>query len=393
MSISFFLRGNKAWARIPCPGARFGQQRSLGVSDPAAAKAICGFLDWCVGAGRRDVLDPIAAGTLSPVPAFRAWHANTLDDFMRERAAPVVVDLDLEPFVAKWVGEMERLKKPNERGRAKYEFAVRTLVTKGYGKSAFTRSGIREWLLAIAKTGVTQPNRYRAALSSFAKFLVLIEQLDANPVLGVPAGPEAEPRTRHLTPEQVPMLLDALPEPYRALHAVMLCTSGEVSPVLALHARDIDRTKRTVKVHGTKSSRHGTYRNRTCYVYARWHGVWDRYVEPHLKALKALPGAAVFPGLTYTVARARLETAVEELGWDDYHVHDHRHTWAVQAMRDGLSVMVVAKQLGHVNAVMTLRVYGVFQPTADDFEMRAPVAGSATKGATGTEVSTAVVTA
>ncbi len=50
-----------------------------------------------------------------------------------------------------------------------------------------------------------------------------------------------------------------------------------------------------------------------------------------------------------------------------YTQHGHRHTWAVQAIRDGIPLHVVAHQLGHRDPTMTLRVYGRFVPTSSDY--------------------------
>lgn len=56
-------------------------------------------------------------------------------------------------------------------------------------------------------------------------------------------------------------------------------------------------------------------------------------------------------------------------GIEDYQLRDSRHTYAVRAIRAGAPFEVVARQLGHADTTMVVRVYGRFAPTAQ--EMRA----------------------
>ena len=53
--------------------------------------------------------------------------------------------------------------------------------------------------------------------------------------------------------------------------------------------------------------------------------------------------------------------------WTDYRCHDWRHTYAVQALRDGESPQVVAHQLGHKTAATVHAVYGRYVPIASDY--------------------------
>ena len=43
-------------------------------------------------------------------------------------------------------------------------------------------------------------------------------------------------------------------------------------------------------------------------------------------------------------------------------MRDHRHTYAVRAVKAGTPIGVVARQLGHVNGVLVLKVYGQHVP-------------------------------
>lgn len=50
----------------------------------------------------------------------------------------------------------------------------------------------------------------------------------------------------------------------------------------------------------------------------------------------------------------------------DYRQKDQRHSYCVRAIKAGTPVELVARQLGHKDAVMVLRVYGKFIPSHDE---------------------------
>lgn len=365
MSFKPFLRGRTWWARIPSIGSptstRALTPRSLGTENREAALDMQRFLRWLKTRREAWLLHELSEGRIKVEHAYDAYIDGRIEAFIGE-ARDGKKDPLLEPLITPWVKELERRKKPVATERAKYERQIRTLIgaTGGITRlSQLTKPRIRAWLASL---DVGQPNRYRAALSSFCEFLILEELLGLNPVRGVPASKEKEPRRRHLSPDEATELLQAIEDPdARALHALMLATGIEVGVAVLLKRRDIDRKTRTVFARGTKRA----HRQRTCYVYDRWNAAWA-IVEKHLAKSKALPEARVF-ATDYYAARTALAGALNAKKITDYHTHDHRHTWAVQAVRDGISIQAVAQQLGHRDAVMTLRVYGVFRATGADF--------------------------
>jgi integrase len=50
-----------------------------------------------------------------------------------------------------------------------------------------------------------------------------------------------------------------------------------------------------------------------------------------------------------------------------YTLRDHRHTWAVRAVRSGGPIGAVAEQLGHSDGgILALKVYGRFAPKQEE---------------------------
>jgi integrase len=85
-----------------------------------------------------------------------------------------------------------------------------------------------------------------------------------------------------------------------------------------------------------------------------------------LRFQRALPDAPVFR-IGYWTATDTLQHALKAVKWADYRSHDWRHTYAVQALRDGESPQAVAHQLGHKTAAMVHAVYGRYVPIASDY--------------------------
>ncbi|HMC55013.1 MAG TPA: tyrosine-type recombinase/integrase [Gemmatimonadaceae bacterium] len=365
MRLNPFLRGAVWWARIP----RLEQpsvQRSLdvrGKENRDVALEVVAFLRWLWGRRESFLLDQLASGKCRVGPAYQAYIDGRLDTFTRE-LRDGVEDVDLEPFVARWQRELERRKKPNAETRAKYLRQVRTLLPAGqpFRRSQFTKQLVRAWLNDLS---VGQPNRYRAALSSFAEFLVFEDAIVTNPVRQVKMAAEAEPRTKHLTQKDARKLLDALedqPE-MQTFHALMLATGMEFGAARRLDASTV--TSDSVYAEGSKNA----HRKRIATVYDRWRWAWVavcEWIDAHPDSRH--PFRHIQPWDAYRALKGALAVAKLDR---EYTTHDHRHTWAVQAIRDGLAPHVIAYQLGHRDATMLTKVYGRFRPQSSDYRSAA----------------------
>jgi len=298
------------------------------------------------------ILDAIVSGRTSLPRAFDGRH--DLKALVRD-----MDDMDIEPMVARWQKELERRKKPNAETRAKYLRQVRTLIPAGqpFLRSHFTKTRIREWLESL---GIGQTNRHRSAMSSFAQFLALEDVLPGNPVRVVPMQAESEPRTLHLSPLDAKKLIRAIGNAkLQAFHAAMIATGMEHGATKRIDPAKV--TESNVFAAGSKR----THRQRTCTIYKRWQWAWDiarAYIE------QQPDGSLPFAEVGYAASKWALDKALKATGLNpEYTQHDHRHTWAVQALRDGLEDQVVAHQLGHKDASMVRRVYGKYIPNSGDF--------------------------
>lgn len=266
--------------------------------------------------------------------------------------------------LAAWQKEMERAKRPGAATAAKYLTQVSSFP--GTLTSDLTTPAIRKWLERLPAT-IGQTNRYRSAMSAFCAFLVREGVLDRNPVRDVPAQQESRPRDRHLAVEEVDRLAQWLDETYglesAAFQVFLAATAADVSSALDVKVADFCADNE-VWIRGTKTAT----RRRICYVTKSWNALWRSYVEPlrRIQGARGPESAWLFQTPAYT-HRRQLEAGLAALGIEDYTMKDHRHTWAVQAFKDGLPLHAIAHQLGHASPAMALKVYGQHQSRRADF--------------------------
>ncbi|HEV2083445.1 MAG TPA: hypothetical protein VGR09_00060, partial [Gemmatimonadales bacterium] len=101
-------------------------------------------------------------------------------------------------------------------------------------------------------------------------------------------------------------------------------------------------------------------RERTVRV-AEW--AWP-FVEGALTG--KLPDALLFPGMKRNAASWQHRRVTKLLGLPGLQLRDSRHSWAVRAAKAGTPAEIIARQLGHVDASMVLRIYGRFMPSQHD---------------------------
>jgi integrase len=288
---------------------------------------------------------------------YDAWthrHLGTLDQ-LRQR----LDDVDLERYVGEWLKAVAGELPKHSDTPARYGLHVRTLMPEG---KAFSRSGLTyrrivQWLGSLEVSDPTR-RKYRAALSSFCTYLVKAEVLPSNPVVSVKAPRAGAARQRYLEMHDTMKLVEAQDDPFRTLSALMHGTGMEISAALKVKRADVDPLTRKVRAHGTKTHA----RDRDVYVDG-W--AWE-YVEKAIRRLT--PSAPLFPGLTRWSASDAHRDACKALGSDfaDYRMHDARHSYAVRAIRAGAPLEHVARQLGHADTQMVVKVYGRYKPNESE---------------------------
>jgi integrase len=295
-------------------------------------------------------LDAVAKNQLSVASLHDAYAAGNLEELREE-----LTDLNLEPLVSEWVKAIESNLAQDTVEH--YELYVRSLIPEGkrFPRSALKHEGIVQWL-SSRTVGRSTKRKYHAALSGFCEYLKDTGVLQRNPMRDVKAPSPAPPRRSYLESPDVSRLIDAQESPYNVLSAILHGTGMELSVALGLKKRDVDSLRREVRAKGTKTK----YRDRVAKV-AEW--AWP-VIERHIALLT--PNAPLFPEINRWTASDKHREACQRLEIEDYQLKDSRHTYAVRAIRAGASFEVVARQLGHVDTTMVVKVYARFKPTEQE---------------------------
>jgi integrase len=341
-----FRRPNrKTWSiEVRTPGGVV--RRTTGTSDRATAKAMERVVQDLTQRREWDLLNAVIDNRLSLGELFDANSRRRLSE-LRAR----LDDVDLEPQVSEWLDSYGDSVKADTVNH--YRVAVRSLIAAGarFPRSKFTTAVIDKWIAARPGSSGTRLKAL-TAMSQFAKFLRRRGLLSANPVDGVERPRAAAPRTRFLTPADLVRLAEAHQEPFRTLSALLAGTGIEISVTLRLTRSDVDFAHREIRAAGTK-----TYARDRVVRVAEW--AWP-YVEQHCRALSA--DSLLFPGIDRWDAGDAHRDACVKTGIAGYTMRDHRHSFAVRAVRAGTPVEIVSRQLGHANPVLTLKVYSRFAP-------------------------------
>lgn len=317
--------------------------------------------DWArslrVGAHRRvDVLTAICDRRVSLPVAYD--HRHDLDGLLA-----TLNDVDLEPQLVAW----ELYKSTARKGAAsaeKYRAQVETLITPGtsFLRSQFTARTIRRHLAELEVDDATR-NRYRAAFSSFARFLVDHDVLERNVVRDIPGWPVSKPRETWYDMPDAERLVAALPQPFAAIEALMAGACLSWQDVSRLRAADVNLEANVIRAQGSKT----VWRNRECRVLEIFE-----WCVPHIQRvlLGKHPSALLFQDVSERQALAQHRAAVQALGLVDSVLHDWRHTHLVLALKAGYPPIPLARQAGHKDANLLWTVYGKYVPQLDELTPR-----------------------
>lgn len=321
---------------------------------------------------RPDVLALIVLKKIGLCEAYEAQQGGTLQALVdaHKETPPAVPALDLWPHVAAWHAEKAKAKK----GAASAEDYLRQLRTlypidAPFTLDAFTRKEVWSRIDALDVEDPTR-NRYKAAVSAFAKYLLKRELLETNFTRDITGYAESDPRVVYYERRDAIRLIHGLDQPFAAAAAVACGFCAEWCAIADLFIEDVDLTKGLERcyVRGTKRS---------------WRRRWvplvpeNRWVLPYIKKAVdgKLPGQRVFAGLREWVMLDAQRKRANELkivanGEDQFgqhSIHDWRHTHIVQLLRDGYDEQIAAAHAGHKNTDLIRKVYGVFKPDVHDY--------------------------
>lgn len=345
---------------------------STGTRDPNTARKMEAMVAELGAKDLRawDILDAVTSKRIK-LPTLWDWWVEDRRDLTKIRAR--LADVDLALSIPAW--QRAVLLGAGTDTAAHYEHAVRSLcVQDTLLRSTLTTARIREWLGTRTKTvgqGKEQQEiavstgtarKYHVALSSFLDYCRSIGVVERDLMADVPTPAAGAPRDRHLETPDVIGLANAMAEPFKTLTALMAGTGIEVSVSLGLRVSDVDVSNTEIRARGTKTRAIGPWRDRMCKV-ATW--AWP-YIEAAIAGKSRT--ARLFPDVDRWAVADATTDACAKLEIRDYTPRDHRHTFAVRAIRAGTPIEIVSRQLGHKDGVLALRVYGRYVPRQEERE-------------------------
>jgi integrase len=344
-------RDKTAWY-LKLPTRTGWRSVSTGTKDKPTARAMQRMVDELGPQGTRawDLLDAVHDHRLTLRALYDFWAMN---DLAGARAALTETDLarQVTPWQAWLAGQV------TAPTRHQYLAQLRTLIPEGrpFLRSHATPEAVSGWLHALPVGNATK-RRYYAAAQSFFTYCRKVGALERSPLRDFSPPKGSKPRVSYLTQLDMQRVVDAEVAPWRGYFAVLYGTGLEVSVGLGLRRRDVDLGRREIFAAGTKTH----CRERTVRV-SEW--AW-----PYVQALCTgkLPEAPLFPGLKRGAVGYHHRQVCARLEITDHQLRDSRHSWAVRAAKAGTPAEIIARQLGHADAVMVLKVYGRFMPSQHD---------------------------
>jgi integrase len=361
-------------------------KRSTGTKDKMTARAIDRMIEQLGAKGKHawEILEAVtstpARWTLSDL--WRRWSAVTsdrVDGETGDRQDPSIderikalrtqlVETDLEPLVEKFRKVMEGPSSGiSADTAAHYVAGIRTLIPKGtpFYRSQLTAAALTAWIEGMEGVKPGTVRKRGDGMRRFTAWLKRNGHVDHDAMRDVKLPAAGDPRVLFLDTPDAQRLADAQPGQYRNYAALLAGTGIEVSVALQLRRRDVDEKHKEIRAAGTK-----TYTRDRVVRVAEW--AWP-YVQELVKGKH--PDAKLFDAIPdrwkAQDAHKDAVAALVEKGhkvYRGYTMRDHRHTWAVRAVRSGWPIEAVARQLGHVDGVLALKVYGRFQPTQSERE-------------------------
>lgn len=238
-------------------------------------------------------------------------------------------------------------KDPSKRQRLRFWCTV--FGDKPIGK--VTRQQVRAELKKLAKDKAPATlNRYKAALGALYRYLLNEYDIDYNPTKGIQQFTENNARTRFLSNEELPRLLNACrTSNWNQLYLLVLMavtTGARRTELLSLKWSEINLKAKTAHIPKTKNGEQRilTLTNEAVTELMKFRQI-DGFVFPH----------KYDPKNYFRNFDCFWQEALQQAEIANFRFHDLRHTCASLLAMNGASLLEIAQVLGHKSITMTQR--------------------------------------
>lgn len=225
-----------------------------------------------------------------------------------------------------------------------------------------TQTGRRDPATGIMATlSGTTAKAYLAALSAaFSYGVKTLQWVEKNPCMHVDKPRANDGRIRFLSDDERDRLLAACrastnKDLYLAV-TLALTTGAREAEIMSLHWHQIDFKRHVIHLHRTKNGD-----RRALPLVGEPAILLEQRYAVRRDDERVFPASARAKKSKYLDLRVPWEAAVEAAGLVDFHWHDLRHTAASFLVMNGVSLVEVAKVLGH----RTLQMVGRYAHLAD----------------------------
>lgn len=205
-----------------------------------------------------------------------------------------------------------------------------------------------------AKRSGATVNRYIAALSSCLSYGVkTLEWIERNPCERIKKPPESKGRVRFLSDDERKRLLDAC-RPHANLYLAVilsLTTGARQAEIMSLHWGQINFARRVITLSKTKNGE----TRAIPLVGEAFTLLQERAKVRKLNDDRVFPATARAKKSTYLDLDTPWRKALKTAEISDFHWHDLRHTAASYLAMSGVSLVEIAKVLGHRTLAMVAR--------------------------------------
>jgi len=220
--------------------------------------------------------------------------------------------------------------------------------------SQITSWNIEKWKSDLRKTlKPTSVNRHMTVLKHMFKKAVEWGLVKTNPTVGIKRFPEADPRTRFLTEDELERLLAACKEQKRQpwllpLVTVAVHTGMRQGELLGLRWSNVDLNRGLITLQQDKTLKIKSIpineAAREALIWLDKHRYGDHVFMYHWQ--KPIGKANVQESIYKVCSKA---------GIDDFTFHGIRHTFGSHLVMAGVDLATVSKLMGHTKINMTMR--------------------------------------
>ncbi|MEA2432647.1 MAG: hypothetical protein QOG54_104 [Actinomycetota bacterium] len=265
--------------------------------------------------------------------------------------------------------------------RLKVQGHLRNYIEPAFGTwsiGEISPADVRRWVGALTSHGLA-PGTVHAVYTTFQRIMkhaVIDNHISRSPCIGISLPKDTNhEEMRFLSPSEITLLADAVPERFKALIYTAAYTGLRWGELAGLRVENLDLLKGAIDVRESLVEVNGTLHPGSTKTGARRTVSLPKFLRQMLT--EHIEGFPPVDGLVFTSAEGgplrrnfygrHFKPCLVAAGLDpNLRFHDLRHTCAALLIAQGAHPKEIQERLGHSTIRMTFDRYGHLFPTLDD---------------------------